>query len=691
MPERAMSNETEIIVRTLDQSAPGLKSAKGNVADLGKAVDKVASEAAKSTADMGKNIAGNVKKAGKAIGAAASAAGAAAGALLAKGFADNMNIEVANDKLAAQLGLTKDDAAKAGEVAGSVYRDNWGDSIDQVNEAIRSVSTNLGSVAGTSKEDLQSMTEDALALASTYDVDVNEATLAAGKLIKNGLAADATEAFDIITAGFRDGANSSGDFLETLNEYSSQFDKLGITGSQALALLEDGLKAGARDTDTIADAFKEFSIRAIDGTAASAQGFKDVGLNAKDMAKAIGAGGAAANGATEQTLKALLAMKDPVKQNAAGVALFGTTWEDTVRQILPALAQWGDASDVVAGSTKLMADTIGDNAAGKIETAKRAFAGWTQDMASSASTMGLVTTGALAFGGPAIAMGSQIGMIASGAAALNLTFLRTGAIMVANAAKTVVMTTVSIAANVATKVWAATQWLLNAALTANPIGLVIAAIALLIAGIIYAYRHSEKFRIIVQAAMRGAVAAWRWLRDAVTSAVRWIIGQMRAQVAFVQGAVRRMRQAFSTVYHAITDPVRRAVSWALGRLADLVAYVRDIPGKVSGAVTGAVSGAWDKATGWVPGMATGGIVGGSGLTMVGERGRELVRLPAGSSVIPNGQTEAMMSGAGRGGAGGALQVRWVGGGGGAGDTFLTWLRENIRITYGGNVQTALGR
>ena len=51
--------------------------------------------------------------------------------------------------------------------------------------------------------------------------------------------------------------------------------------------------------------------------------------------------------------------------------------------------------------------------------------------------------------------------------------------------------------NTATKAWTAVQWLLNAALTANPIGIVIAVIAALVAGIIVAYNHSETFRAIV--------------------------------------------------------------------------------------------------------------------------------------------------------------------------------------------------
>jgi len=50
------------------------------------------------------------------------------------------------------------------------------------------------------------------------------------------------------------------------------------------------------------------------------------------------------------------------------------------------------------------------------------------------------------------------------------------------------------AVSAATKVWTAGQWLLNAALTANPIGLVVAGIALLVAGFILAYKKSDTFR-----------------------------------------------------------------------------------------------------------------------------------------------------------------------------------------------------
>lgn len=63
-------------------------------------------------------------------------------------------------------------------------------------------------------------------------------------------------------------------------------------------------------------------------------------------------------------------------------------------------------------------------------------------------------------------------------------------------------------------------------------------------------------------------------------------------------------------------------------------------------------------------QAHGGIVGAAGggprsrWTMVGEQGRELVKLPSGSQVIPHGQTEAMAAGAGRGGPQ-VVELKWT--------------------------------
>lgn len=64
----------------------------------------------------------------------------------------------------------------------------------------------------------------------------------------------------------------------------------------------------------------------------------------------------------------------------------------------------------------------------------------------------------------------------------------------------------------ATKLWAGAQWLLNAALLANPIGLIVVALVGLVAGVIYAWNNFEWFRTVV-------LAVWGAIK--VASRVAW--------------------------------------------------------------------------------------------------------------------------------------------------------------------------
>jgi hypothetical protein len=85
-----------------------------------------------------------------------------------------------------------------------------------------------------------------------------------------------------------------------------------------------------------------------------------------------------------------------------------------------------------------------------------------------------------------------------------------GIAIVALAVAVTVYNVASKVAAVATAAWKAATWLLNAALDANPIALVVIAIAALVAALIYAYKHSETFRNIVNGmwATLKEVAAW---------------------------------------------------------------------------------------------------------------------------------------------------------------------------------------
>lgn len=295
-----------------------------------------------------------------------------AGLTAAKGFVDALDVGATRSKLQAQLDLTGAQADAAGKTAGKLYRAGFGDSVADVSGAIRQVVTNIDGLRNASQADLQAITGYALSLASAFDLDVADSTRAVAQLIRTGLAPNAKAAFDLITKGEQVGADKAGDLLDTFNEYGTQLRKLGIDGPKALGLINQGLKAGARDSDIVADALKEFSIRAVDGSALTAQGFKALGLDARKMAEQIGHGGKGAADALDVVLARLRSIPDPVKRSQAAVALFGTQAEDLGNALFAldpsrAVATLG----AVAGAADKMGKTLSDNDKARLQSFKR--------------------------------------------------------------------------------------------------------------------------------------------------------------------------------------------------------------------------------------------------------------------------------------------------------------------------------
>jgi len=79
---------------------------------------------------------------------------------------------------------------------------------------------------------------------------------------------------------------------------------------------------------------------------------------------------------------------------------------------------------------------------------------------------------------------------------------------------------------------------------------------------------------------------------------------------------------------------------AIGAGVALIALGTAIQGKVSNLG----GGSQYQGVKQIPGFASGVTNFSGGLAVVGEQGRELVNLPTGSSVIPNGRTERLMRG-----------------------------------------------
>jgi phage-related minor tail protein len=308
---------------------------------------------------------------GGAVAGLALAAGAALGAALMEGFTEALDAEAANDKLAAQLGLTEAESERAGQVAGNLFSNAYADSVDDANEALRGVMHNIHGLGDVSDAEMERITGKVLSLSTTFDADLGETTRAVGKLMKTGLAADADEALDILTRGFQSGADEAGDLLETVSEYSTQFRSMGLSGAQAMGLISQGLQAGARDADVVADAIKEFSIEAVKGGDNVRKGLGRLGLDADDLIAKFGRGGPAAAAAFDTVLDKLRGIEDPVRRNNIAFDLLGTKSEDLAEALYtldPSEAV--KALGGVEGAADRLDKTLHDNAANTLKTWK---------------------------------------------------------------------------------------------------------------------------------------------------------------------------------------------------------------------------------------------------------------------------------------------------------------------------------
>lgn len=163
-----------------------------------------------------------------------------------------------------------------------------------------------------------------------------------------------------------------------------------------------------------------------------------------------------------------------------------------------------------------------------------------------------------------------------------------------------------VAITAATKAWAVAQWLLNLAMTANPIGLVVIGVVALIAVFVLAYKKIGWFRT-------GVNAVWGWIKH------NWPL-----VLGFLTGPIGMAVSVILTHWDTIKNGFRDVINWIIGKWN----WLADHMPKVS------IPGIGDVALPHIPALAAGGTAVQSGAALVGERGPEVVNLPRGASVIP---------------------------------------------------------
>lgn len=245
-------------------------------------------------------------------------------AVSALGFKTAMDFDKSQGQIQASLGVTEKGAENLNNIVKKVWKDGFGESTEEATRGLEKVYQNMRDVP---HEELETATKNTLALAKTFDVDLNEATRGAGQLMSQfGLSTE--ETFDLLAAGAQSGLNYSDELFDNLSEYAPLFKQAGFTADEMFNILANGTATGSYNLDYINDLVKEFGIRVQDGSKGVSDGFGELSKETQGVWKSFNEGKATAADVFKAVTGDLKNMDDKVKANQIGVALMGTKFED---------------------------------------------------------------------------------------------------------------------------------------------------------------------------------------------------------------------------------------------------------------------------------------------------------------------------------------------------------------------------
>lgn len=511
-----------------------------------------------------------LKGSGALMGVAAAGVALLVGAALSDSLLAAVDAEAAGDKLAANLGLTEAESARIGGVAGKLYADAYGDSIEDVNSSIESVISSFDGMRNASSETVEATTAKLLNLQNAMGIDVARSAQVAGQAVKAGLAGDAGEAIDLLTANLqRVPAAVRDDLLDAVDEYGPILANMGYSGEEAFGMLAAAADKGAFGIDKTGDALKELSIRSTDMSTASVAAYEAMGMNAEEMAAKMAAGGESARGATDQIIQGLLGIQDPVAQSNAAIALFGTPLEDLGTQEIPTfldnLAQVQDGFGETAGAAEAMGETLNGNAK----------TGWVELQRTWESIVGQV-------GGALLPILTEV----TGWLNENPAVLQIVAGVLGTLAAGFMIASVAV-------------WAMNSALLANPITWIILAVVALVAAIVLLIANWDTVVKFLGDTWAGFVG---WFTGVMDGFLSWWGGVWDSFMGFLAGVWANVTATATTAWNGLIAWLTGIPGWILGVFVGagqwLLAVGSDI---INGARTGLENG-WSAVMGWFNGL-----------------------------------------------------------------------------------------
>ncbi len=464
----------------------------------------------------------------------------------------------ASNSLQVQTGASTEEMQQFNAEMNDLYKHNYGESLQDIADSMAKVVQNSKE---TDPSKIKELTKNALILKDSFGFDVAE-SMRAVNMLMDQFGVNGDEAFNLIAQGAQNGLDKNGDLLDTINEYGVHYAQQGYNAEQFFNSLENGAAAGTFSIDKLGDAMKEFGIRSKDTANSTTEGFSLIGLDADTMRDKFAAGGNSAQEATAQTLDALFSMDDQVKQNQAGVDLFGTMWEDLgsdgVKALMDVNGEADKTADTMADIDSIKCDDVGSSLTElgriiKVDVIQpivndvlpniKTFIDKVKNLKQTFSDLSPV-----------------IAAVGTALAGLAITA------MIGNFAKMIALIK---SWTVVTKLQAVAQTALNVAMNMNPIGIVISLVAGLVAAFMVLWKKSDKFRAFW-------IGMWDKIKTAFSAVVTWFKTNWQTLITFLMNPIAGLFKYFYEHFDGFREFVDNFVAQIKAFFAGLWQGIKDI-------------------------------------------------------------------------------------------------------------------
>lgn len=328
----------------LDRTATAITKGKTALAELDESQSKIGKN--KGADEAGTKMEGFKGKIGKSKEALV-AMGATATAVLgtvAKAVSEAANAQSEVNALQAKTTLSYKESKQGVAAINKLYAQGYGESIEELQETYSKLAQlNPNS----SVKELANNTKLVSTYAKQSGADVDEVMQGADKATRNWHISY-QEYFDNMSQLQKMGDDQAGDISDNMAEYSQVLGQMGLSISDSMALIDNGVKSGAYNGDKLLDFTKEFQISLNDGRMDDA--ITSFSKKSQEMFKGYKDGKVSAGDMFKQITGEMGTMTDKQKEATIASNLWSALGEDNSLKVIESLGKTNDKFDDVKGT-----------------------------------------------------------------------------------------------------------------------------------------------------------------------------------------------------------------------------------------------------------------------------------------------------------------------------------------------------